>query len=861
MFNIRESVINKILVGQCPENDVFCGLNLDDHGLTYKCLKKQPDNKKDIFADVIIPLALPQVFTYRVPVELTGGTGVGSRVEVSLKNKRYAGIILNMHEHEPSLYRSKPIISLLDEEPVVPISMLAFWQWIAHYYCCTLGEVMSVALPSGMKLTSETSFILNPEYSGDFMELGDLEYLVAEALSVRQSLQINDVQAIINQKSIFTVIKSLLQSGVIHVRETLVEKFKPKKWSVAKLQKKWENAYEQPDEIFSLLSKSEKQTKALLGYFQLSKGKAIEVPLKDIYLICNVDRPVMLALEKKGILEIFEREVSRLNKPEIPTPIQLPKLSPEQERVCNEIGDHFDNGLPVLLHGITGSGKTLVYSHLIQQTLQSGKQVLYLVPEIALTTSTVQKVQQFFEETIHVYHSRMNNHERVELWNAARQGCSIVMGARSGLFLPFKELGLIIVDEEHDPSYKQQEPNPRYNARDAAIYLAHQHKTKIILGSATPSLESYYNAVSGKYGLVEMKERYGESVLPDIRVVSLKKEVKDARFDGVVSQELKDEVQRALDNKEQIILFQNRRGYAPTLVCTTCGWKAMCQNCDVSLTLHKAMHKLSCHYCGFKMTPVNSCPACGLTTLEEMGFGTEQIEANVESSFPSASVGRLDMDNAGNKAALESILFDFDHQETDILVGTQMLTKGLDFAHVSVVGILSADALLRYPDLRAGERAYQLMTQVAGRSGRREKPGRVLIQTFQPDHPVIKETIQHDYQSFFRREMEERKKFHYPPFTRLIFLTLTHKNQAKVDAAANQLAIMLRNSLGKRVLGPAPAPIPRLRGQYVFQLVIKMENKANVIQYVKQTLLENKQELQLIKSYRDVKLIIDVDPY
>ena len=824
-------------------------------------MKKQPDKKNGFFADVIIPLALPQVFTYRVPEEISQFAGVGSRVEVSLKNKRYAGIILKTHDTEPVLYRAKPIMSLLDEEPVVPVSMLAFWQWIAHYYCCTLGEVMSVALPSGMKLTSETSFILNPEYSGDFLELGDQEYLIAEALSVRHSLQVSDVQAIIQQKSIFPVMKSLLQSGVIHVRETLVEKFKPKKWAVAKLQKNWEHAFEQPDEIFSWVAKSEKQTKALLSYFQLSKGKAIEVPLKDIYQISNVDKQVMLAMEKKGLLEIFEREVSRLNKPDHSGHVELPKLSQEQDRVLKAIQGHFDKGLPVLLHGITGSGKTLVYSHLIQQTLQEGKQVLYLVPEIALTTATVQKVQQFFAETIHVYHSRMNNHERVELWNAARQGCPIVMGARSGLFLPFKDLGLIIVDEEHDPSYKQQEPNPRYNARDAAIYLAHHYNTNIILGSATPSLESYHNAVTGKYGLVAMMERFGESVLPEIQVVSLKREVKDARFDGVMSQELKEAVQQALDHKEQIILFQNRRGYAPTLVCTTCGWKAMCQNCDLSLTLHKALHKLSCHYCGFKMTPVTTCPSCGLTTLEEIGFGTEQIETKVESNFPTATVGRLDMDKAGNKAALESILFDFDHQDTDILVGTQMLTKGLDFAHVSVVGILSADALLRYPDLRAGERAYQLMTQVAGRSGRREKPGKVFIQTFQPDHPVIKETIQHDYQSFFNREMEERKKFHYPPYTRLIFLTLTHKNQAKADAAANQLAILLKNSLGKRILGPAPAPIPRLRGHYIFQIVIKMENQAHVIQSVKKILLENKQQLQEIKTYRDVKIIIDVDPY
>jgi len=786
---------------------------------------------------------------------------VGTRVEVSLKNKLYAAVIVSLQEEAPELYKAKPILSVLDTNPSVSLTMLDFWRWIAGYYCCTLGEVMSIALPAGMKLSSETSFILNPEYEGDFIELGDAEYMVAEAISIRHSLSVADVQAIIQQKSIFHIIKNLLQAGVIHVRETLIEKFKPKKITVAKLSDHWAGQMENIGEAFVLVEKSAKQTQALLSYFQLSKNKNTEIPLTDIYQLSRVDKSVCNALEKKGIFDLYEKEISRLGKPEIATVEEIHELSPLQTEVFLKIIDYFDKKMPVLLHGITGSGKTLVYTHLIQKARQEGKQILYLVPEISLTTQTVQKVQKYFVEKVLVYHSRMNNNERVEMWNAVKTGTSIVLGARSSLFLPFDNLGLIIVDEEHDPSYKQQDPNPRYNARDAAIYLANKNNIPVILGSATPSLESYYNASRGKYGLVELFERFGEANLPNISVVDLKKEDKDDRFDGMVSFELKQHIEEALANHEQVILFQNRRGFAPTLLCKTCGWKAMCQNCDVHLTLHKITHRLSCHYCGYKLPLLKLCPACGSHTLEEIGFGTEKIESQISELFPQAKLARLDMDNASTKAAMESILYDFEHRQTDILIGTQMLTKGLDFAHVSVVGILLADALLRYPDVRAGERAYQLMTQVSGRSGRREKTGNVIIQTYMPNHPVIQETEKNDYLSFYQRELEERKKFLYPPFYRLIFIEISHKNPAKVDAAANQLAVILKEKLTNRILGPAPGAIPRLRGQYIFQILIKMENKPLIIQGIKQFLLDSKRMMYDIKTYRDVKITIDVDPY
>lgn len=814
-----------------------------------------------MFVEVVFPLALHELYSYVVPEEMKEEIQVGSRVEVELRNKRYAGIVVSFSAKGTVAYKPKPVLSILDSSPVITESMLSFWKWLASYYCCTLGEVMAVALPAGMKLSSETSFVLHPDYQGDFMELGDNEYMIAEALSIRHSLCIDDVQTIIHQKSIFAAIKNLLQSGVIHVRETLVEKFKPRKISVAKLREPWTSDKEKAAVVFSLLERSPKQTNALLAYFQLSANKSTEVPLSEIYALAGVDRSAVSGLEKKEILDVFEKEVSRLGKSEVNETAKLPGLSFLQSGVFEEVKDYFTKKMPVLLHGITGSGKTLIYSHLIKRCIQNNKQVLYLLPEIALTTQAVNKVQQFFSEKIFVYHSRMNNNERVELWNAARSQAHIVLGARSSLFLPFQDLGLIIVDEEHDPSYKQQDPNPRYNARDAAIYLARITGADIILGSATPAIESNFNVINGKYGLVELRERFGEATLPKIEVIDLKKEDKDQRFDGMLSHTLKEAVEQALERKEQVILFQNRRGYAPSVHCKTCGWKAMCQNCDISLTMHKVFHKLSCHYCGYKMTIPKLCPACGSPTLDEVGFGTEKIEDEISKAFPQARIARLDLDSASSKMALESILYDFEHHQTDILVGTQMLTKGLDFGNVSVVGILRADALLRYPDIRAGERAFQLMTQVGGRSGRKDKPGRVIIQTYQPNHPVIAETLHHDYHAFCHREMEERKKFLYPPFCRLIFLEITHQNASHADAATNQLAIFLREKLGKRVLGPAPGSIPRLRGKYVFQIVIKMENVPSIMHDIKNYILNCRNRLLGVKTYRDVRVTIDVDPY
>ena len=539
----------------------------------------------------------------------------------------------------------------------------------------------------------------------------------------------------------------------------------------------------------------------------------------------------------------------------------MPELSENQMKALDEIESNFKFGKTVLLHGITGSGKTRIYKELISKIIDGGKQVLYLLPEIALTTQTVERLNKVFGKDVLVYHSRMSDNERVEIWNAVLNGHKIILGARSSLFLPFHNLGLIIVDEEHDPSYKQNDPSPRYNARDAAIYLAGLTGAQILLGSATPSLESYDNTRTGKYGLVELTERHGISVLPEIQIVDMKKEYKDKRFDGLFSMEFKESIAKALDNKEQVLIFQNRRGYAPTINCRLCGWKAECINCDVFLTVHKQFSELRCHYCGTRTKIPVICPACGNDDLFETGFGTQKIEELIAALFPEAKVARFELDTAKTKLAFEKILYTFGEREIDILVGTQMITKGLDFDHIALVGVLNADALMQYPDIRANERAFQLLTQVSGRAGRREKTGKVFIQTFKPDHPIIQETMTNNYKLFFQREAAERKRFKYPPYYRMIQIELTHKQAATVAHTATVYAEMLKKVVGSRLLGPAVPPTARLRGQYIQHITIKMEKDAGVVQKIKNTILEARSQIKQITACKSVRINIDVDPY
>ncbi|MBK9257034.1 MAG: primosomal protein N' [Saprospiraceae bacterium] len=812
------------------------------------------------FVTLIFPLALPKLYTYTVPEDLQNLIEVGMRVEASLKNKIYSAIVAEISDQADIEYRPKPIISLIDSQPIISSIQLLFWRWMADYYCATVGEVMHVALPAGMKLASETKIILNSAFEEDFSDLSDDEYLIAEALSIQNQLTIDQIQGILNKKTIYPVIRSLLERKIIFVHEELIQKFKPKKLTYVELTDTYNQNRNALTEVLESV-KSEKQTKAILAFIQLSGINRKEMTAASIYDLANVDSSVLNALVKKDVFRLVKKEVSRLYNQPADTIIEMPELSVSQQSALSEINAVFSQKKPVLLHGVTGSGKTHVYKELIKDVISSGKQVLYLLPEIALTTQTVDRLRSVFGADVLVYHSRMSDNERVEIWNAVHQGHKILLGARSSLLLPFKALGLIIVDEEHDPSYKQNDPNPRYNARDAAIYLAGLSSASIILGSATPSLESYLNARSGKYGLIELSERHGDSDLPDIHIIDLRKEQKDKRFDGLISIELKTAITKALSNKEQVIIFQNRRGYAPTLNCNVCGWKAECINCDVFLTVHKFHHELRCHYCGTRSRYPEKCPACGNDDLTESGFGTEKIEEIFAAVFPDAKVKRLDLDTAKTKLSFEKILYEFEQREIDILVGTQMITKGLDFDHIAVVGVLNADALMRYPDLRANERAFQLLTQVAGRAGRREKKGKVYIQTYNPEHPVLLETMSNHYQRFLQRESAERKRFRYPPYYRMIQIELLHRQAQVVEHSAQVFAEMIKAVIGDRLLGPAVPSVGRLRGMYIRQITIKIEKDPKVVQRIKAVILEARTKLKQVPACKSVRINIDVDPY
>lgn len=815
------------------------------------------------FVSVVLPLVLPQLYSYSVPELWQDKVQIGMRVEVSLRNKLYSAIIVEVHEELSLSYKIKPVISLLDEVPLVMPHHLRFWQWISHYYTCTLGEVMNVALPSGLKLESETKVIFLPENSEGLTDiLTDDEYVVSEALSIQNELSIRQIQDILNKKTVFPVIRSLMDKRIITVKEELIEKYSPKMVSFATLNEPYRSRSEILGSAFDLLSKSEKQTRALLSFIQISKGKAESVPVSDICRLADVDHNTLRAIEKKEILTIEKKPLSRLYRDDASQSESLPALTRFQTEALDSIREFFKEDKTVLLHGVTGSGKTRIYAELIRKMISENKQTLYLLPEIALTHHLVQRLKVYFGKDILVYHSRMNHQERVEVWKAVFSGSRVVVSARSGLFLPFSQLGLIIVDEEHDSSYKQNEPNPRYNARDAAIYLARLSEARIILGSATPSLESYANTRNKKYGLVELPERHGKSILPKIELVHLKEAYKDKRFDGVFSPTLISAIHEVLEKGEQVLLFQNRRGYSPVLTCPLCGWYAECEQCDVRMTTHKALKELRCHYCGSRSRIPHECPACGHPHLEEKGFGTEKIEELLSKHFPEAKTARLDWDTAKTKAAFDNIIEHFENKQIDIIVGTQMITKGLDFDNISLVGVLNADNLLKYPDLRANERAFQLLTQVAGRAGRREKQGKVIIQTYQPGHPVINETIHHMYDRFYERESAERKLYYYPPFYKMIQITLMHKKSDLVAHAAREYVLRLQARIGKkRVLGPAIPSISRIRGMYIQSIIIKMEKESVYVNKIKRAIVEEKDNILRVVSLKSVKIAIDVDPY
>ncbi|MCC7466516.1 MAG: primosomal protein N' [Saprospiraceae bacterium] len=812
---------------------------------------------RTMYADIILPLALPKrTYTYSVPESVAALIQPGVRVEVQFgRSKRYSGLVERVHHQAPD-YEVKPILSVLDEVTVVTPQQFRLWDWMADYYCCTLGEVMSAALPGHLKLTSETRLVFNDQYGDNFSDLDDEEYLIAEGLHIQQEIVVEDARKILNKKTVFPVIQRLLNKGVLFIREELQEKFKPRKVTALRLAEPYRSQPEQLRQVMSDLSGKERQLEILMAYLTLEKRQPI-VLKQEVLQKADVTKASLNTVIKKGILEKYAREVSRLGGYEDEL-VEADTLSAQQERAVQEL--KAQDKKVTLLHGVTGSGKTRVYVEMMREVIRNGGQVLYLLPEIGLTTQIIHRLQKVFGNEISVYHSRINTQERVEVWKSAAAGKSVILAARSGLFLPFKQLDLVIVDEEHDPSFKQYDPAPRYHARDTAIFLASLYGAKTLLGTATPSLENWHNVETGKFGLVEMPERFGGLQLPEVQTIDLREQLKHRQMQSIFSKPLLDQLQIALDNGEQAILFQNRRGYAPMLECEVCGWNAMCRHCDVSLTYHKHTHRLRCHYCGYVQEPAKVCPACGSGKITFKGFGTEKIEDELKLFLPNAKIGRMDLDTAGTKSNLSALLNDFEEKRLDILVGTQMVTKGLDFDNVGLVGVLGADALTKFPDFRSGERAFHLLTQVAGRAGRKNKRGLVLIQAFDPGHPVIKEVLAHDFPSFMQREMQERMTFKYPPFYRLIHLELRHKEPKIVNEAASFYAKTLRAKLGDRVLGPVIPNIARIRNYFGQNIMLKLEKSAPVISGAK-SLIRQTTEIMLGKpGWSQVQVAVDVDP-
>ncbi len=817
-----------------------------------------------LFVTVIVPVALPKLYTYSVPLHLKGMVKEGLRVEVQFGRKKlYSALIFKIHHNEPDGYAPKPILNILDDHPLVTQNQFKLWQWMSQYYATTMGEVMNAALPAGLKLASESKILLRPDFrEEDFSreDLNEKEYTILQALYNRVEMSISEIRELIDQKTIYQHIKSLIDKQLIHVREELKTKYKPKKVDMVRLAEPYFSDNTQLKLAFEMIgSRALKQAETLMAFIQLTKEME-EVPKSDLYDRANINSTGLKKLVDKNILEIYHKQISRINQYKGLVSENF-TLSDDQKKALFEIKENFEEKNVVFLHGVTGSGKTQIYVELMEEAIAKGQQVLYLLPEIALTAQIVARLQVHFGDKIVCSHSKFNNNERVEIWKNAMKGIPIILGARSALFMPFQNLGLIIVDEEHDPSYKQNDPAPRYNARDTAVFMSYLHQAKVVLGTATPSLETYHNVQKKKYGLVELNSRFGESSLPEIRIVDAGEETRKKRMKSHFTQQLLDAIEETIKNGEQVILFQNRRGYAPVYSCNLCGWTAECKDCDVSLTYHKFTNDLHCHYCNYHRKMPDACPACESRGLVIKGFGTEKIEDELQIYLPEVKVARMDWDTVKGKHGHEKIIAAFASEEVDILVGTQMVTKGLDFDNVGLVGVLSADQMLHFPDFRATERAFQLLLQVSGRAGRKKKKGKVLIQAFNTDHPVLKEVQKNDFNAFFSRELKERSDFAYPPFHRLIKIQIKHKKPDVADKAAKFMSESLKNKLGNRILGPSVPGISRVRTYYLRDIVVKLGKNNEQLNYSKKLLQDLSSYLKSQKGYSSVRVIIDVDPY
>ncbi len=812
-----------------------------------------------MFVEVIIPLALPKNYTWAVPVHFQSEIQPGIRVEVVLgKHKRYAGIVKKIIFNKPDAFEPKDILNVLDSEPLVYPEQLKLWEWIAGYYMCSEGEVMQAAIPSNLKLSSESILIWNEINGTDYTNLSDREYIVAEALEIKKELRLSEVQQLLDVTHVYPVIKKLIEKGVCHVWEELVDKYKQKNETYITLQATYQNEAKLAD-LLNNWSKAPKQMELLLSYLHLLKTEG-EVTQPQLLKKSNASVAQLKSLIDKGILLTEKRVKDRILT--LPKNIQIDFiLSDAQNKSLLGIKRSFLEKPVCLLHGVTASGKTEIYTKLIEESILQGKQVLYMLPEIALTSQIIRRLQKHFGGYIAIYHSKFNSNERVEIWNKVKNGeTKVVLGARSSLFLPFKNLGLIIADEEHDASYKQQEPAPRYHARDAAIYYASLSKANVLLGSATPSIESFFNCEQNKYSLVKLEERFGEGELPKIEIIDLKKIPVKEKGKMALTPTLITAIETSLQQKKQVILFQNRRGYSPYFICNTCGWIPHCKHCDVTLTYHKARNLLSCHYCSSTYPVINTCGACGSHNFTQKNFGTEKIEEMIAEIFPNAKVARMDYDSVKGKNDHDALIKLFEQQRIDILVGTQMVVKGLDFEHVNLVGIIDADGILNFTDFRVNERAFQLMEQVSGRAGRKDGKGKVFIQVSQTHNPVLQFVALHDYPGLFTFEIANRKQFDYPPFCRLIQVIFKHKEKHIAEEAANCMLLGLKANFGNQCNGPAQPVVDRVRNQYIWEILIKLPKDAKRINLCKLQIKQQTIIIQSNKRYRSVTILPDVDP-
>lgn len=819
-----------------------------------------------MFAEIIVPLPLYGTYTYRIPPEIEGTVQVGSRVLVQFgKKKFYTGLVSSLHNVTPA-YEVKDIVSVLDPKPLVKYPQLKLWNWISEYYLCSVGEVYKAAVPTGLKPESETMISLNEEFgTPEGVKLTERQAMVVMLLEEKKRLRISDIEKELKIKNVTQIAGSMLDMGIIHIDEKIVERYHAKSETYIELNIE-RGDQEGLKEFFDKTHRSQYQEKALICWLDLSGWMQSNRPLLDVTRkqlldLSGISAGILRSMIEKGIFRQEKRSINRFNGNDSVKRQDLATLSPQQQRACQEITEQLRSRQSVLLHGVTGSGKTEVYTHLIDHVLKTGNQVLYLVPEISLTTQLTDRLRKVFGDRLLVYHSKFSDSERVDIWKRLLESNEpmVVLGVRSSVFLPFGRLGLVIVDEEHESSYKQYDPAPRYNARDTAMVLASMHGAKVVLGSATPSIETYYKATTGKYGLVTLSERYEGAVLPEVEIIDMREQRKKKQNIGTLSSPLIQEMRGALSDNKQVILFQNRRGFAPVVVCQQCGWTPKCENCDVSQIYHKYNNMLKCHYCGYTRALPTVCPACGLNGIEVYGYGTERIAEEVGKNFPEARISRMDLDTTRNKDAYQDIIEDFAAHRTDILVGTQMVSKGLDFGEVRMAGVINADTLLNFPDFRSNERAYNMLEQVAGRAGRRKEKGKVLIQTTNPKENVLEYVKAHDYSSYYQSEIAERERYAYPPFTKIINIYLRNKDGNMVDRAAVIYAKKLREVFGTRVLGPEKPFVGRIALWYIQSIMLKIEAGASMSK-VKQILRQIYEQAAAWSEFKSTQIYYDVDP-